>query len=108
MPVSCVLLHSQLLTALPASHVPAAPGFMAAIQRGRPPDWTHHAEQEVGHAQRGWLTLGFKSKQGTVPIDHDHHGRNMSRFSLFVMKAGDVKVKKSLEECMTPQSLNIT
>lgn len=51
--------------------VTAAPSFVAAIQRGRPPDWTHHTEQEVSCAPWGRLTLGSKSKQGALPI-HTH------------------------------------
>lgn len=94
--MSCFLLYSRLVTSLPASLVTAAPGFMAAIQRGGPPDWTHHLEQEVSHAPRGWLTLGSKSKQGTVPIYYTTT-TTMEVICLhslqFIMEAGDVKVK---------------
>lgn len=42
----------------------AASGNMAAVQRGRPPDRTHHVKQEVGHAPRGRLPPWTEGKQG--------------------------------------------
>lgn len=39
---------------------------MAAVQRGRPPDWPHHAKQEVSHAPRGRLTPRPQGKQGVI------------------------------------------
>lgn len=45
---------------------PAASSYMAAVQRGRPPDWSHHAKQEVSHAPRGRLTPRPQGKRGVI------------------------------------------
>lgn len=55
-----------LWTTFDTSNTPAnlaAPCDMAAIQRRRPPDRTHHAEQEVGLAPRGRLPSWSEGKQ---------------------------------------------
>lgn len=60
---SLLLTHAVFFLSSTLFAVPAAPSFVAAVQRGRPPDRTHHTKQEVGHATRGWLSPGSESKE---------------------------------------------
>lgn len=60
---SCPLTECKGYAANTFPHI-AASCDMAAIQRGRPLDRTHHAEQEVGHAPRGRLPPWSEGKQG--------------------------------------------
>lgn len=68
--VACKSLWESYLLTECKVHTPhtfphiAASCDMAAIQRGRPLDRTHHAEQEVGRAPRGRLPPWAEGKQG--------------------------------------------
>lgn len=63
-----VFTVDNVLCKHPHVFVPLASSFVAAIQRGWPPDWADHSEQEVSHAPWGRLAPGTKSKQGFIHI----------------------------------------